>query len=153
MLRPGAPEQGSFPAPVYPKPRRVWPVVLGGLVVAVLGLCALGAYALGSLPANDATSVSDPTTHAASPRTAPHPGVRPAIKGDDLVHVGEDVSAGTYRTATAVQPGGLCYWQKSTDAEGAHITKNDVPTGGRPQVTLVKGEWFKTQGCPDWLKK
>jgi hypothetical protein len=65
--------------------------------------------------------------------------------------VGTDITAGTYRTDTNVS-GSTCYWQKSSDAEGTKILSNDLPTGGRPQVTLTKGQWFKTQGCGDWSR-
>lgn len=82
---------------------------------------------------------------------SPAAGAKPTIKGDDLVHVGEDVPAGTYRVATAV--GGDCYWKKSKDAEGDDIIDNDIPAGGRPQVTLKSGQWFTSKDCPDWIKK
>lgn len=75
----------------------------------------------------------------------------PSIAGDDLVHVGEDVPAGTYRAVTAVD--GDCYWKKSKDAEGTDIIANDIPAGGRPQVTLKAGQWFTSHRCPDWAKK
>ena len=75
------------------------------------------------------------------------------INGDDLVHVGEDVPAGTYRMVEAVTSGDLCYWKKAKDAEGSDIIDNALPTGGRSQVTLKKGQWFTSQGCPDWQKK
>lgn len=81
----------------------------------------------------------------------PAAGAKPTIKGDDLVHVGEDVPAGTYRVATAVD--GDCYWKKSKDAEGDDIIDNDIPAGGRPQVTLKSGQWFTSKDCPDWIKK
>lgn len=73
------------------------------------------------------------------------------VHGDDIVHVGEDVPAGTYRTNDSVDSGD-CYWEKSSDAEGADIIDNDIVKAGRPQVTLKKGQWFKSQGCPDWYK-
>jgi hypothetical protein len=75
----------------------------------------------------------------------------PTIAGDDLVHVGEDVPAGTYRAAESVD--GDCYWKKSTDPEGDDIIDNDFPPGGRPQVTLKKGQWFTSARCPEWRKK
>lgn len=78
-------------------------------------------------------------------------GGKPTIKGDDLVHVGEDVPAGTYRAADAV--GADCYWKKSRDAEGDDIIDNDIPGAGRPQVTLKAGQWFVTKHCADWVKR
>lgn len=74
------------------------------------------------------------------------------ISGDDLVHVGEDVPPGTYRAESAITSD-MCYWKKSKDAEGTDIISNDIPAGGRPQVTLKKGQWFTSQGCPNWILK
>ena len=83
----------------------------------------------------------------------PKPATPKGIQGDDVVHVGEDVPAGTYRAVTAVQSGDNCYWSKSSDAEGRNIIENALPTGGRPQVTLKTGQWFTTAGCPAWAKR
>ncbi len=77
----------------------------------------------------------------------------PTINGDDVVHIGEDVPAGVYRAVHAVDGDDMCYWNKSKDAEGSDIIDNDIVSGGRPQVTLKKGQWFTSQGCPDWQKK
>lgn len=76
---------------------------------------------------------------------------KPTIDGDDIVHVGSDIPEGTYRTNEKVS--GLCYWKKSKDAEGQNIIANDIPQGGRPQVTLTKGQWFQSSGCPTWIKQ
>lgn len=73
------------------------------------------------------------------------------IHGEDTVHVGEDVPAGTYRTKDSADSG-YCYWIKSSDAEANNIIHSDIVTGGRPQVTLKTDQWFKSQGCPDWYK-
>jgi hypothetical protein len=110
------------------------------------------------------TPVTKPTTVKAKPprTTPPPPGTgqipegtsgRPTILGDDVVHAGEDVPAATYRAVKPVDPDGYCYWQKSSDAEGQHIISNGNPTGGRPAVTLKAGQWFTSQGCPDWLRQ
>jgi hypothetical protein len=80
----------------------------------------------------------------------------PQISGDDIVHVGEDVPAGVYRAIDSISDDGpfsICYWLKSSDAEGSKIIDNGLPTGGRPQVTLKAGQWFSSQGCPDWRKQ
>lgn len=82
---------------------------------------------------------------------SPAAGAKPTIKGDDLVHVGEDVPAGTYRAVETV--GADCYWKKSKDAEGDDIIDNDIPGAGRPQVTLKAGQWFVSKHCADWVKK
>jgi hypothetical protein len=67
--------------------------------------------------------------------------------------VGEDVPAGTYRTVDVVSSEGTCYWMKAKDSEGSDIIANGVPTGGHPQVTLVKGQWFTTESCGTWVKR
>jgi len=144
-----------------------------GAVAIVIGLCVVGGVIAGiaggnkkqpSAPAEvepaaeesggalESESSAPATTTAAT--TAPaKPAAKPAptIAGDDLVHVGEDVPAGTYRVATGVD--GQCYWKKTSDAEGSDIIANDIPSGGRPQVTLKNGQWFSSDGCPVWVKK
>jgi len=99
-----------------------------------------------------------PTTPAAeqpAPSTAAAKAPAPTIAGDDVVQVGQDVPAGTYRAVEAVENDGflMCYWLKSSDAEGTQIISNGLPQGGRPQVTLKKGQWFTSQGCPTWRKQ
>lgn len=139
--------------PLYPRRRAMWPWVVGALVVMVLGLCTIGALALGIGASDGSVSILVPSTHPTPPQGSRAVPVRPAIKGDDVVHVGEDVRAGTYRAVTAIPAGSTCYWAKSSDAEGKNILDNGLPTGGRPQVTLKKGEWFTSQGCPDWAAR
>jgi hypothetical protein len=97
------------------------------------------------------SSSSKPTPAKTTTKAAPAP---VTIDGDNIVHVGEDVPAGTYRTESNVGADGtMCYWMKSTDSEGENIIDNDIPSGGRPQVTLKKGQWFTTRDCPTWVKK
>jgi hypothetical protein len=102
--------------------------------------------ARGAKPAPSKTGIGAPT------RT-PKPVA--TIKGDDLVHVGEDVPAGTYRAIDPIGDGPFdyCFWTKSRDAEGSDIIDIGSPTGGRPQVTVKAGQWFKSQGCPEWRKQ
>lgn len=66
--------------------------------------------------------------------------------------VGEDIKAGTYRTASAVSS--RCYWGiYRSGSNGSDIIDNDIPKGGRPTVTLSKGQDFKSSNCGDWQKK
>jgi hypothetical protein len=141
--------------------------VVLGIVFGILLLCLIGGIASLANGGNDkaaplvnAKTFEPPATPAAKSSSAPKPvktvNPKPApvtIGGDDIVHVGEDIPAGTYRAATSVEPGSLCYWKKSSDAEGDNIIDNDIPTGGRPQVTLKSGQWFSTSNCPTWVKK
>lgn len=132
----------------YPMKRRKW--LIAALIAAVL-FCFLGtiaAYVTTTQP--DVDSVTTAPAPIAKPvGKQPAKAAARAIGGDDLVHVGEDVPAGVYRAVTSVD-GDSCYWLKSKDAEGSNIIDNDLPSGGRPQVTLKNGQWFKSQGCPDW---
>lgn len=65
--------------------------------------------------------------------------------------VGEDIKAGTYRTIDEVSDG--CYWKISrSGTNGDDIISNDLPTGGRPRVTLKKGQDFQTSDCGSWTK-
>lgn len=129
---------------------------VGGLVVA-LGLCGgLGVAALTDknddavmvLPEDEGSAVQKVvggpskgvTTKKASATDIP----------EGVWSIGEDFPAGTYRVAENLDAGSLCYWSKSSDPEGDKIIDNDIPTGGRPQVVLKKGQWFKTQGCGVW---
>lgn len=126
-----------------------------GTVTLALGflLCGGGAIVVALTP--DAPPTSTPLVTPA-PRTIGSSGAKSTavtIAGDDIVQVGVDAPAGTYRAAERLSAGSLCYWAKSRDAEGDDITDNDIPAGGRPQVTLQKGEWFTTRGCPVWVKR
>lgn len=66
--------------------------------------------------------------------------------------VGEDVKAGTYKTAgpsDSALPN--CYWSRSKDSSGelsAIIANELLPGPGR--VTVRKGETFETSGCEAW---
>lgn len=96
-------------------------------------------------PVPTAPTITDtPQDDEPTPRT---------IGGDDTVHIGEDVPAGSYRAITGVESGAGCYWQKSSDPEGQKIIANGLHDGGRPQVDLRAGQWFRSSGCPTWQKR
>lgn len=65
--------------------------------------------------------------------------------------VGTDVPAGTYRSSGVSS---MCYWAiTKTGTNGQDIVANDLPSGGRPQVTLKKGQDFETSDeCGVWSK-
>jgi hypothetical protein len=65
--------------------------------------------------------------------------------------VGTDVPAGTYRSSGASAG---CYWAiTKTGTNGETIIANDLPSGGRPQVTLKVGQDFQTsEECGAWSK-
>jgi hypothetical protein len=132
-------------------------------VAAMLLLCAVGGFlAIGSMTDVDDPLPAEPTAAgpgsvvgAASAEAAQvtAQGPRKTIGGDDLVHVGEDVAPGVYRAVAPVEGELTCYWRKSKDAEGSDIIDNDLPAGGRPQVTLKSGQWFESRNCPMWQSK
>jgi len=148
-----------------------WPIAAGAVIVATLAACTSGgggtkAQAPSSAPTVTTTVVPDspppthPVTHPATPSTkkATHPAskkatpdTRSTVVIQGIWHVGTDISPGVYRTDEDVAGHG-CYWQKSSDSEGQNIISNDLPSGGRPQVTLKSGQWFTTQDCGTWKK-
>lgn len=133
------------------KAGRIAALVAGAVIV----LCLIGGVILavtnsGSHPAAVPATAPPFTASAPAPSAS---GPRRSIGGNDVVHVGEDVPAGTYRAATAVTPDSGCYWLKSRDAEGADIIANGLPAGGRPEVVLTAGQWFTSSSCPEWVKR
>jgi len=121
--------------------------IFGGVAIFLLALCIFGtAYNFTKaardsggqpvlvLPSDDATSA------------APKPTV-PSI-GDGVWAIGGDVKPGRYRLAVAPENG--CYWAITRDDAGQDIVANDLPTGGHPQVTLKKGQFFTTRDCGTW---
>ena len=66
--------------------------------------------------------------------------------------VGTDIKAGTYRVTESV--GRSCYWAiYRSGTNGSDIIQNDIPGGGRPTVTLSKGQDFTTKRCGSWRKR
>jgi len=63
--------------------------------------------------------------------------------------VGVDIKPGKYKVTEAVS--GDCYWKISTTGKD-DIIANDIVTGGKPTVTLKKGQTFSTQDCGSWGK-
>lgn len=65
--------------------------------------------------------------------------------------VGVDVAPGKYRTEGTVS--GTCYWGiYKAGSNQSKIIDNGIATGGRPTVTLKKGQEFKNQGCGNFVK-
>lgn len=103
-------------------------------------------------------TTAPPETAAAAPRpatTKPKPSREPgpptSFDGDGEYLVGEDIAAGTYKTAGPADFG--CYWERDKDSSGEFesIIANDN-LNGSGRVTVRKGEIFKTQGCQTWKK-
>lgn len=71
---------------------------------------------------------------------------------DGVWTVGDDIKAGTYRTKEAV--GSECYWAVlQTGSNGSDIINNGIPGGGRPAVTVKKGQDFESKRCGTWVKQ
>ncbi|MGO4597743.1 hypothetical protein [Terrabacter sp. 2RAF25] len=62
--------------------------------------------------------------------------------------VGTDIKPGKYRTDGRVTN---CYWAITRGgSNGQDIIANDNVSGGRPTVTLKKGQQFESNRCGDW---
>jgi len=141
---------GPPPAPVRPR-NRTGMIVL--LIVSVLAACGAG-VAFGSFIAQPqagapTTPVEASATHA--PASARAVAEVPTIE-DGVWTIGVDFPAGSYRTTANVSS--RCYWEisKTGGAGVMDIVQNDLPGGGRPQVTLKRGQTFKTDNCGKWRK-
>jgi hypothetical protein len=109
---------------------------------------------LGADPVAPVASVHPATSPAtAKPTTKAPAAAAPVTIEDGLYEVGPDIKPGTYRLSVPVTSADFCYWSKSTDAEGQDIIDNDLAGVGRLQVTLKKGQWFKTNRCGTWVRR
>ncbi|WP_328563780.1 hypothetical protein [Streptomyces coelicoflavus] len=91
-------------------------------------------------------------TVTAKPKKTKEPGPATTFSGDGEYLVGEDIKAGTYKTAGPEGEWG-CYWERAKDASGEFgsiIANNNLEGTGR--VTLNKGEYFKTNRCQEWKR-
>lgn len=91
-------------------------------------------------------------TVTAKPRKTKESGPATSFSGEGEYLVGEDIKAGTYKTAG---PDGAfgCYWERAKDASGEFgsiIANNNLNGPGR--VTLNNGEYFKTNRCQEWKR-
>jgi hypothetical protein len=149
-----------------PTPRKKR-ALLGFAVVAAVFLlgCCSGFFA-GSAGETDPQVISSPSPYAvttivtasaapvaAATSAAPtKPAPAPAATIDDGVWtVGEDFPAGTYKVREAVTQ--MCYWGiYKSGTNQSDIVDNDIVTGGKPTVTLKRGQDFKSSGCGTWVK-
>jgi hypothetical protein len=91
-------------------------------------------------------------TVTAKPKKTKESGPASSFSGEGEYVVGEDIKAGTYKTAGPAGRFG-CYWERAKDASGEFgsiIANNNLEGPGR--VTLNKGEYFKTNRCQEWKK-
>ncbi|MFD3730294.1 hypothetical protein [Streptomyces sp. NPDC058632] len=102
--------------------------------------------------AKPAPTVTETETVTAKPKKTKEPGPAAGFSGEGEYVVGEDIEAGTYKTAGADGDFG-CYWERAKDASGEFgsiIANNNLNGPGR--VTLNTGEYFKTNRCQEWEK-
>ncbi|MFC9123246.1 hypothetical protein ACFTXO_26185 [Streptomyces sp. NPDC057067] len=98
-------------------------------------------------------TVTKTATVTAPPPKPPKPkGPPTTVEGDGEYLVGEDMKAGTYKTAGPEGSFG-CYWERASNASGefdAIIANGTLDGSGR--VTVNKGEVFKSTRCQEWKK-
>ncbi|MFF6947474.1 hypothetical protein ACFZAD_02295 [Streptomyces iakyrus] len=102
--------------------------------------------------AEPAPTVTETETVTAKPKKTRKPGPATSFSGEGEYVVGEDIKAGTYKTA-GPEGGFGCYWERAKDASGEFtsiIANNNLNGPGR--VTLSSGEYFKTNRCQTWQK-
>ncbi|MDX3373550.1 hypothetical protein PV390_03945 [Streptomyces sp. ME02-6991-2A] len=171
----GAPPQGTPPVPpAPPKPSRGKAWVTHGAVGAVALFLGVGigisddearAEASGAGPTPRVTvtkevevpgptvTVTKTATVTAEPPKPPKPkGPPTTVGGDGEYLVGDEMRAGTYRTAGPGDSFG-CYWERARNSSGeldAIIANGNLEGSGR--VTVNNGEIFKSTGCQDWKK-
>lgn len=105
-------------------------------------------------PGAEVTVTAPPVTVTAPPppaKTATAPKAAATIE-EGTWEVGVDVAPGRYKTVDAVDASGMCYWKITTTGKPSDIVDNDIVTGGRPTVTIKKGQDFTTQDCGTWQK-
>jgi hypothetical protein len=85
---------------------------------------------------------------AAAAEKAAHPTIE-----DGQWEVGVDVPAGVYKVTEAVDHGGMCYWKITETGHPDNIVSNDIVNGGKPTVTIQKGQDFTTKDCGTWAKR
>lgn len=123
----------------------------------------LAAVLLGGCSATD-DSASDPgSEQATTPTPTPTPTPEKASPtpegpktsfGPGKYKVGEDIAAGSYRTAGPEDDSfPNCYWAREKDDSGSldSIIAN-ANSEGPTRVTVNAGEFFETSGCQTWHK-
>jgi hypothetical protein len=157
-------QQQSAPFSHKPPKRRRWPWILGVIGAFFFGLI-VGAVPSGgtqptAAPASTVTVPGATVTQPPATVTVPGPKVTETQKPPEATavieegtwEVGVDVAPGRYKTVEAVDPDGMCYWKITTTGKPDNIVDNDIVSGGKPTVTVKKGQDFTTQGCGNWKK-
>jgi hypothetical protein len=109
-----------------------------------------GAEVTVTAPPAPAVTVTKPAPPAKTVTAAP-PAAESTID-EGTWEVGVDVKPGRYKTTVAVDEGAMCYWKITTTGKPGNIVDNEIVSGGRPTVTIKKGQDFTTQDCGTWTK-
>lgn len=145
--------------PTYKPKRRIWPWVIALIGLAMCAglfttLLAKGAGETTRLPEDEDSSVQKAVS---GPSPVKPRGSQPSEITEGIWEVGTTggVASGTYRVSDALDTGSTCYWaiMSGPGDDPNAIIQNDIVTGGTPQVTLKKGQWFKTSGCGVWKRR
>lgn len=145
--------------------KKQWLITTGALIAGILVVCC-GISAV--LPSEEPRRNAPITTFTEASPTFAHPTSKPIITtqapappkptaaplvtiDDGVWTVGVDVPAGKYRVVERIA--GTCYWAiYRSDTNQETIISNDLPSGGRPTVTIKRGQDFETSGCGTWEK-
>lgn len=136
--------------------RSIWTVAVGtALLCGFASGVAFDRAPTDHAPSSAFTTVEPPSATTSAPAPSPvkvvAPSPAPVTVEDGTWTVGTDIPAGTYRVTANVESG--CYWAiLKSGTNGEDIIANDIVDGGRPQVTLKKGQDFKTSDCGQWNK-
>lgn len=165
-------QQPMQPPTVPPKTKRRWVPFVAYPAVLLLGV-ALGSSGGGSTPAasttpgptvtapaetktvdvpGPTTTVTAPAPKVSTPAPKPKPAGLPTTIEEGQWEVGVDVAPGRYKTTAAVDADGMCYWKITTTGKPDNIVNNDIVSGGKPVVTIKKGQDFTTQDCGTWAR-
>jgi len=141
--------------------RTVCLAIIGGVVLAFIAIGLSGVAAKdpsgfrGGQAAPTATATAQPqAVLTTAPAAPPVPAGPASTFSNGQYHVGDDIVAGTYRTAGPDTEGlGMCYTERDRDGSGdfAAIISNDVSPGPKT-ITVKKGEYVKATGCQPFTK-
>lgn len=156
MTYPSAPMPPQQP----PAKRKIWPWVVGGLVLLIVVAGISGNSTAGQASSVTAVAPSAPSvqgggglsvgTRAQAPAPAAPSGPLTTF-GNGTWKVGEDVVPGVYKSAAPQADAvPLCYWDLTDD--NGRILDQGVANEGPSRATLKAGRTFKSQGCEAWTK-
>lgn len=160
----GGQEESTGPGKKSTLPRKH---LIGYATTALIALivgAGIGASGANSTPSAAASAPTVTTTEVATVTTTATPPaattvtkvatvkVTPKPKAaitEGVWEVGVDIAAGKYKVIEPIS--GDCYWEINPTGK-SDIVDNGAPTGGRPVVTLRRGQTFTNQGCGDWAR-